>query len=93
MELYVAPMDFFVFGFMVIGGAYGLPLISLMEELAVAASAAFICCVKNLLVLGLPEFVYACIIILEGVCGFRDGIDFLISSSVSGGSSRAPVCI
>ena len=42
IELYVAPIDFLVFGIMVIGGAYGFPLISLIDELAVAAIAAFI---------------------------------------------------
>ena len=41
-ELRIAPIDFFVFGFIVMGGAWGLPLISLIDELAVPAMAALI---------------------------------------------------
>ena len=47
IELYVTPIDFLVFGFIVTGGACGLPLISLIEEFAV--KPALICCDKNLL--------------------------------------------
>ena len=50
-------IDFLVFGFIVIGGACGLTLISLMEEFAVAARAALSCWVRYLLPLGLEELV------------------------------------
>ena len=52
----MTPIDFFVFGLKVIGGACGLPLTSLIDEFAVAArAAALIYWVKNLPVLILPE--------------------------------------
>lgn len=42
VALAYAPIDFFVLGFIVIGGAWGLPFCSLIEELDVAASTALI---------------------------------------------------
>ena len=39
----IVPIDFFVLGFIVVGGAWGLPLISLIEELAVPNMAELIC--------------------------------------------------
>ena len=42
IELYVAPIDFLVFGLIVMGGTWGFSFTSHMEELAVPATAAFI---------------------------------------------------
>lgn len=49
----MTPIDFLVFGLIVMGGAWGLPLTSLVDELVVAANA-LIYCVRYLPAMGLP---------------------------------------
>ncbi len=75
----MAPIDFLVFGLIVMGGTCGFSFTSHMEELAVPATAAFIYCAKNLLVLGLPELMFEPVN-LTGDCLLMVNISFFISS-------------
>ena len=81
----VVPIDFFVFGFIVIGGACVMVLISLIDELFVAAKADLICCSRYLLVLGRAW--------VKCECGSFDGVGFFRGSVRSSASCASPTSL